>query len=91
MLRVISTLAALALATSAYAENVPITGNVSSKCTIYTDTVGVYGNPTPDELSTDSLDGGIPPVVRYDVTVADYYTAKISHRALHQLHLLLML
>lgn len=78
MLRVISTLAALAMATSAYAENIPITGNVSSKCTIYTDTVGVYGNPTPDELSTDSLDGGIPPVVRYDVTVADYYTAKIS-------------
>jgi hypothetical protein len=62
----------------AHADSVPITGNVSSKCTIYTDTVGVYGNPTPDVLSTDPFAGGVLPVVRYDVTIADYYTAKIA-------------
>ena len=60
------------------AETTPITGNVSSKCSIFTDTTGVYGNPTPDELSTKAADGGIDPVVRYDVTVADKYKAKIS-------------
>jgi len=63
---------------AASANNTPITGNVSSKCSIFTDTTGVYGNPTPDELSTKTADGGIDPVVRYDVTVADKYKAKIS-------------
>ena len=63
---------------AASANNTPITGNVSSKCSIFTDTAGVYGNPTPDELSTLSADGGVLPVVRYDVSVADKYTAKIS-------------
>ena len=32
---------------SAFAEDVPIIGNVESKCVITTDTQGVYGNPTP--------------------------------------------
>ena len=63
---------------AASANNTPITGNVSSKCSIFTDTAGVYGNPTPDELSTLTADGGVLPVVRYDVSVADKYTAKIS-------------
>ena len=78
MLRTILTLSAFIVAGIANAESVPITGSVSSKCSIYTDTVGVYGNPTPDALSTDPVDGGVFPVVRYDVTSADYYTAKIS-------------
>ena len=78
MLKTISTALALFIASPAFAESVPISGNVSSKCTVYTDVAGVYGNPTPDQLSTDSADGGIDPIVRYDVTVADYYTAKIS-------------
>lgn len=78
MLKVISTTVALFLAAPAFAESVPITGNVSSKCTVYTDVAGVYGNPTPDELSTDSVDGGVFPIIRYDVTVGDYYTAKVS-------------
>ena len=63
---------------AAAAETTPIVGNVSSKCSIFTDTTGVYGNPTPDELSTKAADGGVDPVVRYDVTVADKYKAKIS-------------
>ena len=64
--------------TTAFANETPIVGNVSSKCSIYTDKAGVYGNPTPDELSTLAADGGVLPVIRYDVSIADYYTAKIS-------------
>jgi hypothetical protein len=78
MFRSIVTLGALLMATSAFAVDSPITGNVSSKCSVYTDTAGVYGNPNPDELSTLPADGGVMPIIRYDVTIADYYTAKIS-------------
>tara|TARA_R110000868_G_scaffold34445_1_gene124474 strand:- start:756 stop:1253 length:498 start_codon:yes stop_codon:yes gene_type:complete len=73
------TLGAILLATSAFANETPITGNVSSKCSIYTDTTGVYGNPTPSTLSTLTTDGGVMPVVRYDVATAAAYTAKISY------------
>ena len=78
MLKSISYISAgLMIATMASAQT-PITGNVSSKCSIYTDTPGVYGNPTPDVLSTAPADGGVTPVVRYDVATAAAYTAKIS-------------
>ena len=66
------------IASHVYAAETPIVGNVSSKCSIYTDTAGVYGNPTPDALSTDPADGGVQPVIRYDVSIADYYKAKIQ-------------
>jgi len=62
----------------AYAEEVPITGNVESKCVIITDTAGIYGNPTPSNLSTDPTDGGVTPIVRFDVSMAEYYKALIS-------------
>lgn len=78
MFKSIATLSALLVASSAFALDTPITGNVSSKCSIYTDTPGVYGNPNPDELSTLPADGGVMPVIRYDVAIADYYTAKIA-------------
>jgi hypothetical protein len=65
-------------ASNAYGAETPIVGNVASKCSIYTDTPGVYGNPTPDTLSTLPADGGVKPVIRYDVSLADYYKAKIS-------------
>ena len=78
MFKSITALATLLLATSAYANETPITGNVASKCSIYTDVTGVYGNPTPDALSTAPADGGVEPVVRYDVAIADYYIAKIT-------------
>jgi hypothetical protein len=55
-----------------------ITGNVQSKCVIYTDTPGVYGNPTADVLSTDRSDGGVTPIVRFDVVNAGDYMASIS-------------
>lgn len=64
---------------SAFAEEVPIVGSVESRCTVVTDTDGVYGNPTPSELSTASADGGVLPVIRFDVLQADFYKAIISH------------
>jgi len=73
-------LLAIALATSVgvLAAEVPIRGMVSSKCVINTDTPGVYGNPTPNTLSTAAVDGGVPPVIRYDVVEAGYYKATIT-------------
>lgn len=64
---------------NAWSYDVPITGNVESKCVIQIDTSGVYGNPTPDKLSTVTTDGGVLPVVRYDVILADAYKAYIKH------------
>ena len=66
-------------AQAAVAEDIPIVGNVESKCVIMTDTTGVYGNPTPSNLSTDTADGGVEPIVRFDVAQADYYKALISY------------
>ena len=79
MFKQVVTLGAIGMmSTIAVAAETPIVGNVSSKCSIFTDTPGVYGNPSPDELSTVPADGGVYPVIRYDVSIADYYTAKIS-------------
>lgn len=65
---------------NAYAStSVPVSGMVESKCVVTQDVVGVFGNPTPGVLSTDPADGGVNPVVRFDVVQASYYTAKISH------------
>jgi hypothetical protein len=63
---------------SAFAQ-VPITGTVESKCVITTDTDGVYGNPTPNLLSTDPANGGVIPIIRFDVVSADYYKARIAY------------
>lgn len=69
---------ALALSLSATAAEVPIRGMVSSKCVINTDIPGVYGNPTPNVLSTAAVDGGVVPVIRYDVIESGYYKALIT-------------
>lgn len=79
MFKTTLTLTAMILATAAIANETPITGNVASKCSIYTDTAGVYGNPTPATLSTTVANGGVMPVVRYDVATASVYTAKIMY------------
>lgn len=63
----------------ANAVETPIIGNVESKCVVTTDKQGVFGNPTASVLSTDAIDGGVEPVVRYDVIIADAYKAVISH------------
>jgi hypothetical protein len=73
---------ALALVGSSIAfaqANVPIYGTVESKCVITTDTDGVYGNPSPSELSTVPAKGGVTPVIRYDILAADHYKAKITY------------
>lgn len=72
------TLGLCALVTSAYAENVPITGTVQSRCVISVDTPGIYGNPNAYTLTTTASDGGVQPIVRYDVTLADAYYAQIT-------------
>ena len=59
--------------------NVDIVGNVEAKCVIQTDKSGVYGNPIASKLSTTPADGGVLPVIRYDVSIADAYTANITH------------
>lgn len=71
-------LATALLSTGVMAAEAPIVGIVAPKCTVYVDTVGIYGNPTPDKLSTASADGGVSPIVRFDVVNADTYKAVIS-------------
>ena len=63
---------------SVAAENIPINGTVEGNCIVIPDVSGVYGNPTVDTLSTATADGGVLPVVRYDVIIADYYKAVIT-------------
>ena len=74
-----SLLAAGLLLSGVTFANVPITGSVASKCVINVDTPGVYGNPSASVLSTDPSDGGVVPVVRYDIISAELYKAKISY------------
>ena len=61
------------------AEEVLIEGNINAKCVITTDTVGAYGNPNAYTLSTTPADGGVLPIVRYDVSIANSYKAQITH------------
>ena len=63
---------------TASAVEAPIVGTVTSKCVIVVDTAGIYGNPTPEKLSTDAVDGGVAPVVRYDVVQPNFYKAVIT-------------
>lgn len=74
----IFTFAAALTATVAYAEQTQITGTVQSKCTIVTTRTGVYAQPTPDELTTAAADGGRAPIIRVDVSLADYYTVRFT-------------
>ena len=76
MLRI---LALAMMAAPALAADISITGTVQSKCVIQTDKEGIYGNPTADKLSTATADGGVVPIVRYDVALADSYTARITY------------
>lgn len=60
------------------ADEAVITGNVQSKCVINVDTYGVYGNPTVDKLSTAAADGGVNPIIRFDIAVGNSYTARLT-------------
>ena len=64
--------------TVASAENAPIIGNVESKCTVQTVRQGVYVQPSPGTLTTDTAAGGVLPRIRYDVALADYYIARVG-------------
>jgi hypothetical protein len=66
------------LALGVNAADVPINGTVQSRCVITTDTAGVYGNPNAYTLTTTPADGGVLPIVRFDVTLADAYYAEIT-------------
>ena len=70
-------LAALAAPVLA-AATTPISGTVASKCVVVTDTDGVYGNPSATKLSTASTDGGVLPIIRYDIITASAYNARIT-------------
>jgi hypothetical protein len=78
MIKKLIMIAALTLGFTAGAAEIPIRGMVTSKCIINVDTPGIYGNPTPEILSTFVADGGRPAVVRYDVIQAGYYKAVIT-------------
>lgn len=67
-------------ASTAFSQvEVPVTGTVESKCVITTDTIGIYGNPSPSVLSTNQVDGGVQPIVRFDVLQASFYKARVVH------------
>jgi len=66
-------------ATSAMAVDSPITGQVQPKCSVWTETSGVYGHPLPYKLTTTPADGGVKASIRIDVAQADYYKAKFTH------------
>jgi len=72
-------LLACLIAGTAQAAEIPIEGTVQSQCLINTDKPGVYGSPNAYTLSTAPADGGVVPIVRYDVTLADAYTARITY------------
>ena len=56
-----------------------IFGSVESRCMIVSETSGVYGNPTPNVLTTDPASGGVKPIIRYDVINAEFYKARIMY------------
>ena len=77
--KVLIVMASLSAATMAHADNPTIRGTVASKCSVYTTTQGVFGNPSPNTLSTAAADGGVQPVVRYDVAIGNYYYGRITY------------
>lgn len=78
MFKLLITAVLAAVCTMSYAAEAEIIGQVQPKCSIYTDTPGIYGNPSPNRLSTDTADGGRPAIIRYDVVEASYYRAVIT-------------
>ena len=78
MKKLIITMSLLLGCTPVVAENIYIDGTVESRCSIFTDTSGFWGNPSAFKLSTLPADGGRVPVIRYDVSLASAYRAEIS-------------
>ena len=63
----------------AISEEAPIQGTVESKCTIFTETQGVYASPLASRLTTSPTDGGVQPIIRFDVALADSFKGRISY------------
>jgi hypothetical protein len=59
--------------------NTNINGNVESRCTVNTDTVGYYGNPNAYTLTTLPASNGQVPIGRVDTSLANAYKAQISY------------
>ena len=78
-IKTITAVALLMSTNSAMATDSPINGLVEPKCSVYTETQGVYGHPLPNKLSTASADGGVTTTIRYDIAQADFYKAQITH------------
>jgi hypothetical protein len=78
-MKYLAVVALIALPHMASAEGVQIEGNVQAKCVIRTDRTGVYGNPIASKLSALPADGGVTPIIRYDVALAGYYLARITY------------
>jgi len=66
-------------ATPILAENIDVTGEVQSRCTVNVDTPGIYGNPNAYTLTTLPASAGQEPIVRFDVTLANAYFAQVSY------------
>ena len=79
MIKRLATAILLMSASSALAVDSPIQGQVQSKCSVWTETAGVYGHPLPYKLTTTPADGGVKASIRIDVAQADYYKAKFTH------------
>jgi len=75
----ITAAAFLLSANYALATDSPINGTVQPKCSVYTETQGVYGNPLPNKLDTLPASGGTKASIRYDVAQANFYLARITH------------
>ena len=71
-------LAAIMAAPVLATATTPISGSVASKGVVVTDTDGVYGNPSATKLSTSASDGGVLPIIRYDIITASAYNARIT-------------
>ena len=79
MIKRLAIAALLMSGSSALAVDSPIQGQVQSKCSVWTETAGVYGHPLPYKLTTTPADGGVKASIRIDVAQADYYKAKFTH------------
>ena len=77
-IKTITALAFLMPATAAMAVDSPITGIVEPKCSIWTETSGVYGHPLPYKLTTTPADGGVIANIRVDIAQADYYKTRFT-------------
>ena len=68
----------LAATANVAVASIPINGFIESKCVIQSDTPGMFGHPPVDKLSTKSADGGVMPIIRYDIVTASKYKAVIT-------------